>query len=57
VDKLVVQVAAKVVVNPVDSPVMTGKAAAKKPAVVEVRRVAAAVLAVAIDRYKMIAPF
>jgi hypothetical protein len=57
-----VQVAARVVVNPVDSPTKTGKAATKRAAVAEVRRVAAvaevrrvaavAALAVAIDSYK-----
>jgi hypothetical protein len=57
VDKVVDQVAARVAVNRVDSPAMTAKAAAKKPEVVEVRKVAAAVLAVAIDKYKTIAPF
>ena len=52
-DKVAVQVAARVAVNPVDSPVRTGKAATKRPAVAEVSRVAAvAVLAVAIDSYK-----
>jgi hypothetical protein len=57
VDKVVDQVAARVAVNRVDSPAMTAKAAAKKPEVVEVRKVAAAALAVTIDKYKTIAPF
>lgn len=49
--------------NRADNPAMTDKAAAKKQEVVEVRKaevrkaVAAAVLAVAIDKYKTIAPF